>query len=782
MSSLEKTTILKSTLDVYMDKISVAQTNSKILYNFTSGWQHEAASPADYSGIVFNYLYTSGEHFYNNIVDVDLLGSGEGYSSPPTIIFSDPNGMGSGASGVGLLGGDKITGVNMISGGQNYTIDPLVTFSGGGYSELASGTAVLTPEIFRSDVYPAIGYISNPNVVNPPSSGYFNEKDGLFIPEKINYDDFLLVIDYEEPNSFYNPVGDPGLGAVSPVNLENARIIATSTTSKEDPSGCIVGINGANKLFFEYTSKNNLRKVFTLDTEMSSKNLIAINKAEGSVKLNYFDYINNKIYSEDFTLLDESNAVDYTPGEWWTIGQWNRTGVFEEFWYGTGNVRLPNIDGYQGFSGHIDSVLLISGNVTHDENLKTLSELFFLTGLETNRYSDETVYYPLPTGVQEEIVTSGSGVIGSYMADFEIVDYSGRIIKIRDNRPESGMIYNTESVYQTGVTSGSYVERTYLPDQYSFDDGNIKKHGKNGILMKDRSGDTMFPAHSSGTDQVEVYNSRVKNASNLSIYGSFLYSEGGSGYISFDNDSEKATAQNVTQTEDFVNGFTVYKNGLLQSSGLHYSVENLGTNSPMIVGLGYELGDVFRCDNITGAQFYSGIENVSPWNNSISTNDPILFSGSQYSGKDLYLNGLKIMSGQGYYYSGSFLAIKTDEINSKSWHTPVVGGNLAFVPAYEKYYQILGEGHWSSESAGFGPEVNDSYAALTNWTVFPFFRFSESTSHLSGDLINLINEKVWEKGKLLEHGKDYLRLYHDSINSGSFEMAPKSGKIMNLYN
>ena len=63
------------------------------------------------------------------VVSVEIASGGSGFSSPPVVSFT--GGGGSGASGLAVISGGRVTSVIVTDSGKDYTLPPIVGFSGG---------------------------------------------------------------------------------------------------------------------------------------------------------------------------------------------------------------------------------------------------------------------------------------------------------------------------------------------------------------------------------------------------------------------------------------------------------------------------------------------------------------------------------------------------------------------------------------------------------------------------------------------------------------------------
>ena len=89
------------------------------------------------------------------VESVTITTQGTGYSTVPTVEFSLPSVAGGvPAEGIAVLGSGatagKVVGVTITRAGSGYTSAPIVTFTGGGYSVIATGQAVLKTKTYQT--------------------------------------------------------------------------------------------------------------------------------------------------------------------------------------------------------------------------------------------------------------------------------------------------------------------------------------------------------------------------------------------------------------------------------------------------------------------------------------------------------------------------------------------------------------------------------------------------------------------------------------------------------
>ena len=87
--------------------------------------------------------------------------------------------------------------------------------------------------------------------------------------EKINSRDWTVFINYN--HNF--PRND----------RDKAEVLFTSMEAPWSYSGFFVGINGANRLFFEYAAGNKTKKVLTLPKELEQYEIISVSKSNTAI-------------------------------------------------------------------------------------------------------------------------------------------------------------------------------------------------------------------------------------------------------------------------------------------------------------------------------------------------------------------------------------------------------------------------------------------------------------------------------------------------------------------
>lgn len=97
---------------------------------------------ATYGGL--HFVRTNSGVTGGGVIAVEVASGGTGYTSAPTVTFTNPIGA-SGAAAYAILSGPSVSSIVMTSVGSGYLTVPSVSFSGGGGTG-ASGTAVIITE------------------------------------------------------------------------------------------------------------------------------------------------------------------------------------------------------------------------------------------------------------------------------------------------------------------------------------------------------------------------------------------------------------------------------------------------------------------------------------------------------------------------------------------------------------------------------------------------------------------------------------------------------------
>lgn len=118
---------------------------STLSHTYVSSGIVSSFVPRPYDGLV-----TYFDEVYNTISEVVITNGGSGYgNTPPTVTFDAPSeSWGITATGVARLTNGIVTGVDIVSSGRGYTSQPSVTFSAPNSGSTATGTATTLPTYY----------------------------------------------------------------------------------------------------------------------------------------------------------------------------------------------------------------------------------------------------------------------------------------------------------------------------------------------------------------------------------------------------------------------------------------------------------------------------------------------------------------------------------------------------------------------------------------------------------------------------------------------------------
>jgi hypothetical protein len=93
---------------------------------------------------------------HGQVVSVNLISNGSGYTSAPTVTFTSSSGVGAAATAVLGTGtdSDKVVSVTITNGGDGYKTPPAVSFVGGEGTNAAGTASIGVPDIDRISEYP----------------------------------------------------------------------------------------------------------------------------------------------------------------------------------------------------------------------------------------------------------------------------------------------------------------------------------------------------------------------------------------------------------------------------------------------------------------------------------------------------------------------------------------------------------------------------------------------------------------------------------------------------
>lgn len=365
----------------------------------------------------------------------------------------------------------------------------------------------------------------------------------------------------------------------------DSSVMFSTTPLGNYASGMVVGINSVNRFFLEFKNENAEKKIYTSKNEIHTRQITSLTRFNDQCCLTNHNFLDRENESETFDL---SGIQDSSEG--WFFGNF-KTGAA----------------GYTGYSGLIDDVIIFSGNQT-EQNRNKISEVFFLSGYSPEeKITSGTLFNAVtgvsinPTGITGSGITGYANVIVEQESGFNIYQLSGL----------TGHLTGQTITYYTGATQSSGIEEVTIPESKLFNYSYLKQFASSNIL---------FTNHINTTDEIEINARRDYPVENLNLMG--VVNIGNSGFL-------LPTGYSSGNVNVFLNGAALY-------SGSDFSVLD---NSFVKINTPFSGTDTLIYDVVTGSQFVSGFTGY---------NDFFIVNNADFATRDIYLNGLRLISGVDY--------------------------------------------------------------------------------------------------------------------------------------
>lgn len=470
------------------------------------------------------------------------------------------------------------------------------------YSD-ATGSSISNGNV-KADTLPLVSLCSEDTVNTVSGSGYLDGNTALQLGDKFDSSNWTIFLNYETDDFS----GNKNLG----------RTLFTSYTSGADSSGFSVGLNGAQKLYFEYKDTGNAKHIKTLNAELGRKNIISISKSSNakSIEIIFHDFLYDSSVTGYFGISDAfSGTTDLTITNNLYFGDYYETGVAD----------------YTGFSGYMDDLIIFSASLA--TNFKDdIAKLMISSGYSKQRLVEETFLYTGVTGNP----TITTGVTGSGITGYESVlsgTVSGRCsgdnFDVYVNSGVTGDLTGTTISYgdATGILTGS--RQILTGSEILVDDSESRKYSRKNLT-------TFSPVKDSGS--LEIYNFYTINPRTNKSATAVLAE---TGYLNLGTGFESGTNFNLFLNGAYQRSGTASGDSIL-SGDFYVSGENLVYLESGVSYEGLYFDSVY--DENTGSFNHTGADYTG------GTVGPPDFL--EY---DIYLNGIKLISGSGqdWYASGS---------------------------------------------------------------------------------------------------------------------------------
>ena len=421
--------------------------------------------------------------------------------------------------------------------------------------------------------------------------GVFNGDDIIYITDSILISDWTVFVDINE--------------LLCPTDKSKSRIILTNKNKISDTTGFIVGINGANCLFYEGSNSSGGKIIKTLVHPIGEKNLIAISRSNDSISIYVCDPIQNTIVQKSFSI-----------NETWTSGQFCLGGTYTNF---------VSDNDYEKFVGKLDSLALFNGSL-NNSNIIQLFESFSLSSYTSKRYEDVASQVPVAGRYIETQVEDGFTTSGYEYMENHIVDASGDIKLVYNKVPKLEKKYKTVNQFVAGTGTTTKTVRTLIPETKTKNITGAQEYVEKCILL-DKYVDK--------SQRVEFY-SRDDYVGNCGKKA--IFAPSGS---DFNLDKSYSDPINII----------IYLNGLLMEPSVDYEILN-GQTIKRLNGVFSETDEVI----------YDAYSNQKQFTDFYGYNGDIYLYG--FNGYDAYLGGEKLILGTNYEDFSDFLVLHGSGLNA----------------------------------------------------------------------------------------------------------------------
>ena len=226
-------------------------------------------------------------------------------------------------------------------------------------------------------------------------------------------------------------------------NRSQGKVIVSTMRSPNDTSGFNVGLNGANKVYFEYYHPSGyLQRVSANQFELASKNLISISYTKqthvGISGYNYnssgdilFTREDSYSFPSNLTIKHHNLANRPAAGEDLLPSEavyFSDTDTNSSKSLYIGDFYSGNSD-YTGYSGYLNNIVIFSGEGEREMRSAQIGAAFFLNEFELKTTGIQTTYEFINTGsgFYENQIT-GTGITGYESSIQYITGRNGSII------------------------------------------------------------------------------------------------------------------------------------------------------------------------------------------------------------------------------------------------------------------------------------------------------------------------------------------------------------------
>lgn len=540
--------------------------------------------------------------------------------------------------------------------------------------------------IFNADNYPAVITSASASITG---SGYFDGQASMKVLNRITGDSWTCFLD------FSGGFGDPSL----------SQVLISSMTGASSTSGLNIGVNGSNRLYYEYITGvedgREHRYTETLPDHLKKLNLISVSRNPSMLEVSLHK-------PNEATSSIKTSPEDFVESEDLYFGGFMHGAAYSGF--------------YTGFSGYINTITLFDDYIS-EEARNTIAESYFL---------DSHSYASLVTG--ERFTKEVTGVeVQSLQEGYTTTGYELKISHTYKN--EAGQ--DVPVYFSSGVLGRNY--RNILVDLtgdntirsitgYYQDETSARKDDYVSSLNS-VPGYIKFVEELAQGELLEIYNhATFVNNINYSpsaeyFFGNITNTEGNDFTVKGFQLKNDNFSYNPSDKQPFVQ---LFRNGVLhhEISGLYSVIDIFNNKDGALKEVGDPVGayhgDYFINNGNGGTDGVSDILSERIENNkyeialnsqeeAISDSNSLVlydivsgasltgdYQGSnkhftgEYLNRDIYLNGVKLMSG--HEYSESSTAGEVSYLLNASEIGTDRKGELLFIPqASPDFVRVTGE-------------------------------------------------------------------------------------------
>jgi len=577
------------------------------------------------------------------------------------------------------------------------------------------------------------------------------------------------------------------------------QVMLSTMLSENSLSGFNFGINGSNRLYYEYISggENNYfdeegterqlnvsprfqRETQSLTNHLKNLNIVSLSKSKNGVEFSL-----HKPNEETESL--KTLTPDYSGSNELLLG-----GMSPQFV--TNNEIYDSY--YTGFSGYINTFLLFNDYIP-ETSRNTIAQSFWSDSyapetLETGESTHKEV-----TGVEVQNVLSGQGIVSYNMEQTgSYVNQAGQTVPLYGNVPVMGNVFQDVLVDLTSDVDVKSITGKYVPEKITEKNSYVNSiervAGKIKFVDPLEEGEIYeIYSHDSFINTVATKADTLGGELNLQSFGVF---EPANTFIDNPRAGEKFFAK--IQSNDFTYRpdtlqpyLQLFRNGLYQQevSGLYtvdsifylYNIQKKADVTSAYDGdyfihdasAGVD-GDKFVPNRIKNDRYFIALNSKeATWD---AKEDNLIFDlasgaaitgeydgqqkefGGDYQGKDIYYNGQKLISGihfmPGLDSNGDPAIFSqptklSSDQHAESLQVPI-GAKFVFVPPASTYYTR------ATGIVGAGSELNEIA------------------------IDNIFFEQVWRNGRRMIPGVHYFKIPDNSLISSAESPSQKNNSFV----